>query len=321
MNWHKTNLALIVILLIIDVMVGTALLFERKSALYLPDDMLSEARENLLVKGIDTNDSVDTRVLSSSVYLYETENAYAEIMRDTAAETHTSLLATLAVLTEKSDTYIAENINYFDLPNGLSLSLGSDGETLAAATVSGKCRFEFFDSDFSENPFSSLSIEAFDGTAKTRYVKKEIDEFFTRVYGESVGFRLLGESEKDDLLLAACRLTVEKCDLADTVLYFAFRDKKIVGVCGDLLFSPPKAAYNAEILDGISILYHLDSEASAEEPITILSETPVYTFLPYDSLKYYLIPTWEIRYEKADGTVETKRLNALTGKEARENDA
>lgn len=314
MNWHKTNLALIAILLIIDITVGTALFFERRSALYLPADMLTEATENLLSKGVDPNDSADTRILTTSVYLYETENAFAEIMRETAAETHASLLAALAELTGKTDAYIAGNLNYFDLPNGLSLSLGSDNSSLAAATVSGKCHFEFFGADFDEDPFSELSVDRFDETLKTRYVKNAISDFFTRVYADSVSFRLLGEVEKDDLHLAACTLTVEKRDLADTVLYFAFRDKKIVGVCGDLLFSPPKAAYSAEILDGISILYHL--EASPDRPITLLSERLVYSFLPYDNLKYYLIPTWEICYTDADGIAVTKRLNALTGKEA-----
>lgn len=321
MNWHTTSRILILILLIIDLVVGGALYREIRSADYLPDDMVSEAVRNLSEKDIFVGDKADTHIYTEPIFAYSAENGYADAMRQNAGDLYPALLSALSFLTGKSLSFVEENTNYFDTPDGLSLSVGDgrDG-TIAAATVSGKTHFEFVRSELSENPLDLLSQPNFTWESETApySVRKTLSDFFGATYDETVSYTVLNYGKTENYHFVRCAVTLQDRPIADNETVFALSRGKIDALNGEMFFTSPSAAYNATLLDGINILYHLDlPQGSSAE---LLSEKLYYSFYRYDAREYYLVPAWEVVYRTGAGTTETVYLNALTGKSIARNE-
>lgn len=321
MNWHTTTRVLILILLAIDLVIGSALYRERRSAAYLPDDMTQEALLNLSEKNITAVGKLDTRIYTETVFSYTAQTAYADTARAEAHTAYSSVLAALSFLTDRSLSFVEENVHYFDTPDGLSLSVADEDQNpLGAAAIAGKTHFEFVCSELSESPLAGVSELTFSQSDDSipSSVKKGLSAFFDSVYSDTVSFELLSCVRKEDYALARCDITLNGRPIYGMRLYAAVRvrDGKIGALDGDLFFSEPTGAYNASLLDGINILYHLDAAQSApvsEGATEILSERLFYSFYQYDTGDYYLVPAWEIVC-RVDNTESVVCLNALNGK-------
>lgn len=319
MSWHKTNLALIFILVAIDVFLAFMLYTSYRDSALLPADMITEAKENLSRSGIVFEDEViDTSIYTKTVYLYSADMFFAEEMSGNAASTHPGLMTALSELSGQSLSTLSDTVQFFDIPDGTSITvLDKKGTHIATAQISDKTGFEFSLFDASESEKSkSCSAKADELNAANLYATQPHDcpravkNFFKEVYGRDISAKELASEQTENGTFSMCVVTIDDSLVYDMPITFYIENGKILYVKGNIFFSKPKKAYNAKLTDGINILYKLP--ASSEKNITVSSQHMGYCFNDADNNETYLVPSWVIECS-TDETQETLVFNALTG--------
>ena len=313
MSWHKLNLALIAVLILIDTFLGFTLYNTYKKVKILPDDMITEARENLSHAGIgfDT-DTIDRKYHTRIVYKYTASEAYAEEMKQNAKKTHPCLLTALEVLSSQSSDELADSIQYFDVPDGTSVSVS--GKLHATAKITGKTDFEYSEDSFS-SPVVVTKIR--ENLAQSFYPTETpqtpdiVSDFFDSVYGGKIGARCILSEQLDGGMLYTCLLTVDGDMINGMPACFFVRDERIVHLKGNLFFSIPEDEYETKIIDGVNILYNLKDSVSS--PVDVMSQHHEYATLEHDNGSVYVFPVWKIAVRCSDGTLDFPIFNALTG--------
>ncbi len=313
MNWHRTNLALIFILCIIDVFFAITLYNTYKKTEFVPDDLLTEAAENLSIRGIRfDNDIIDTKKHDKAVYLYSSELAFAEDMKDKAKDSHSALIAAIDHLSG-----ISYGINYFDIPSGTSVSItDSDGNNIGSATVTGVTGFEYAVSNFDSSSVKEIiKADASYASCSARALKSPsaVRNFFEKVYGDTVSGKAVHISEYDGGKVVTTLLCADGVYIHNMVLSFYIKNGKILYVNGNMLFSEPTKYTDTEITDGINILFSLPENTYGT--VNVTSQHLEYTLFEASSNENYLVPSWIITYLADDNTGEEKHiiLNAITG--------
>lgn len=315
MNQHKTNVALIFILILVNVFLAFNLLDAYKETQILPDSLISEAKENLVSHGITFDESIiDKKYNTKTVYKYSSGITFAEEMKENAKYTHPHLLSAIAYLSSQSEKDAENNIKYFDVPDGTSVSItGKDGNLTASAIITGNTGFEYTDVSFSslvvvteiKNSLSNIP----ESNEKIR-LHKEISGFFKDVYGTRINARCVSLSELDGGRLYTCLVTVDGDDINDMPICFYVKNGKIQHINGNIFFVTPKAEYSAKLIDGINILYSISE--FTDKPCEVLAQKHEYSTVKLENGEIYIFPVWRLKCD-IDGQTFTPVFNALTG--------
>lgn len=322
MNWHKTNLALIAILLLINIFMAIMLVNAFRETRLVPREMIELSRENLKSKGIGFSDeAIDKKIqnqkvytFSSSVLLHETEDGQ---------QSRQCLVNAMAYLSKKNRQSIEEQIQYFEIPQGITASINEkDGTPAISVMLSGKSSADTPDFryirngfDYESNAEEILSIYSYSNNMNSVLPPAEISEFFNSVYGGEVGFSAKSYKKSGDIRTYLCSYTIDDTEIADMSAVFCIQNGKLVYISGDFLFNIPNAEYTARIVDGVNILFGIEN---VQNNISIQSEHIVYSVFETDGTKNHLVPVWVINYiehgHDNSGEIKSFVFNALTGK-------
>ncbi len=315
MNLHKTNLALIIILVLINIFLAVTVFNTYKSAKILPDEMISEASENLAVRGITFDDRmIDKEYSTKAIYKYTSSMIFAEEMKDNAKYTHPCLLSAIAYLSSQSRQELENNVKYFDVPDGTSVSVSDkNGNAQASAMITGQTGFEYSSVNFNslvvvteiKNALSGLSE-----SSESIRLPKKISEFFKEVYGTKIKARAIELSELDGGQLYTCVLTVDGDDINGMRICFYIKNDKILHVNGNIFFVSPTAEYSEKLIDGINILYSIPQYT--DEKTKVLSQKHEYCTIKLEKDGMYIYPVWRLECE-IGGKIDSPLFNALTG--------
>ena len=315
MNWHKTNVALIIILVLINTFLAFTVFDTYKDTKILPDRFLLEAKENLAASGITfEEDVIDKEYGTKTIYKYSSSMIFAEEMKENAKYTHPCLLSALSFLSSRSKQDMENRVRYFDVPDGTSISVsGEDGTVKASAIITGQTGFEYSDARFNSLVVLTEiknSLSKLPETSEKLELHKKISDFFKEVYGTKIKARCLEKKELDGGELFTCILTVDGDDINGMPVCFYVRDEKILHVSGNLFFVSPDAEYSAKLIDGINILYGIPSFCDGE--VLVLSQKHEYSTVSLENDGVYIFPVWRIECETESG-IERPLFNALTG--------
>ncbi|MBE6571241.1 MAG: hypothetical protein E7656_03200 [Ruminococcaceae bacterium] len=315
MNWHKTNIALIIILILIDTFLAFTVLDTYKDTKILPDRLLVEAKENLAASGITFEDNIiDKEYSTKTVYKYSSSMIFAEEMKENAKYTHPCLLSAISFLSSQSMQNIENRIKYFDVPDGTSISVSGDDDTVkASAIITGQTGFEYSDARFNSLVVLTEiknSLSKLPETSEKLDLHKKINDFFKEVYGSKIKARCLEKQELDGGELFTCILTIDGDDINGMPVCFYIRDEKILHVSGNLFFVSPDAEYSAKLIDGINILYSIPRFHSGD--VSVLSQKHEYSTVSLENDGVYIFPVWRIECETENG-IKKPLFNALTG--------
>ena len=315
MNQHKTNIALIIILVLINVFLAFNLFDVYKETTILPDGVIFEAAENLEKSGITfEKDIIDNKYTAKSVYKYSPSMIFAEEMKENAQYTHPSLLSAIAYLSSQSTKELEDNVKYFDVPDGTSISVSDkNGKSKASVIITGNTGFEYSDTSFSSLVVVTeikKSLSSIHDTDNKIRLHKEISGFFKSVYGTKIKAQCVKLSELDGGQLYTCLLTIDGDEIHDMPICFYIKNGKIIHVNGNLFFVSPKAEYSAKIIDGINILYSIPQ--FTEKNVSIVSQKHEYASTKLDDGQVYLFPVWKVECV-IDSERHSPIFNALTG--------
>ena len=317
MNWHKTNVALIAILLIIDAFLGIMLMREYRTARRLPEELINEAIENLSHREILFDEqNIDKNIYRKKVLNYSSKNLFAGEMKQNAEETHPCMLSALAFLSGQSVQSINETVQYFDIPGSTSVSVyKKDGSVFGTASIMGTHTLEFSKSDINTTKLKEKSISLVQSTSFDMpeiFCPRIITDFINSVYDGELGIKAVTCDNFDSGKLYSCVYIGDGLEIDDFSVCFYVKNGNIEYVYGNFLFKKPSEEYNARLVDGINILYSL-----AERGISanIISEKLAYSLINVDNGQTYIVPVWTISYIDSDNNINSATFNALTGQE------
>lgn len=318
MNWHKTNLCLILILCIIDVFLAITLYNTYKKTEFIPEALVEEAFENLSARGIHFDkEKTDTKKYQKSVYLYSSDLVYAEEMKAEAKESYTALISAIAHISGIPESSDPEQIQYFDIPGGTSVSVTDhNGKVLGSAIIEGMTGFEYTSADFDPTSLEKI-IEKDRGyascSAKPMNLPSSLISFFDKVYGGTVSGKAVHISEHDSGKVVTTILCADGIYVHNMILSFYIKSGKILYVSGDMFFSEPKKDTTVNITDGINILFNLPENTFGT--VSVTSQHLEYALFETSRGNNYLVPAWIISYlsDDNDGKEEHIILNAITG--------
>ena len=245
MNWHKTNIALILILILIDSFLAVALYNTYRKTELIPDQLIEEASENLSVRGINFDKAViDRSIHKKSIYLYSSDAAFAETMKDGADNSHDSLYSAITYLSGVSDYEADDSFKFFDIPGGTSVAItGKDEKPLGSATIEGITGFEYSSPDFDsekvrETVLNDRVYASCD--AKSQNIPSVIKGFFEKVYGDTISAKAVHISECEGGRVVTTLLCADGVYVHNMILSFYIRHNDILYVTGEMFFSVPR---------------------------------------------------------------------------------
>lgn len=318
MNWHKTNLALILILCIIDIFLAIFLYNAYKKTELVPDNLIVEATENLAMRGITFDkETIDTKKHQKYVYLYSSDISFAKEMKEDAKNSSPSLISAITFLSGISENVETNSIKYFDIPTGTSVSV-TDGEekVLGSAAINGITGFEYTSAGFDSEKVAEIikkdKIYA-DCSAKAQKLPSVIKSFFEKTYGGTVSGKAVHISEYDGGKVVTSLLCADGVYVHNMILSFYIKNNEILYVEGNMFFDEPTKDTDTRITDGINILFNLPENTDGD--IYVTSQHLEYTLFEASSKQNYLVPSWIITYISSENTNEEKHiiLNAITG--------
>lgn len=322
MNWHKTCAALIIILAVIDIFLAVMLHNAYTESKLIPEKLISEARENLASKGITfENGAIDKAKYSKSVYSYSAELVFAEELKENVQQTHPALLKIIAQLTGVAEKDISECVQFFDIPDGTSVSIfNKKGEPLGSAVITGDMRFEFCSEKIEKDKISAvvskLLSENIAIEARSFDCPDAVKSLFSKVYGERFSASAVMYEETADGTVVLCRLRADGSDIYGPKVCFYIEKGKILYIEGDIFFKTPEAEYSAVVTDGINILYSIPKYYEGD--VKVISEKPSYIVISYNEKEKYIVPSWIVECETEDENSDENKtefllFNALTG--------
>lgn len=314
MNWHKMNAALILILFAIDLFLAVMLFRTYRDTRLMPESLIEGAQQNLAEKGIRfEKEVIDRHLYEKPVYYYTAGSAFAEEMKGNAAVTHASLIGALCSLSGLTERELNENIQYFDIPDGTSISFaGKDGVPSASAVISGDTGFEYCAAAFSADGIAEdvrLSLDA-PPPAEPQRAPKAVSEFFRRAYDGAVTHQTLDVRAVGDGTLVTSALCVGGGAVRNMRLCFYLENGSIRYVKGNMFFSKPVAEYVVKIIDGVNILYRLPDALSGD--LSVGNEKLSCAAMDYEGGSF-IFPCWEITLSENGGTQRRLFFNAVTG--------
>lgn len=314
MNWHKTNLALILILVIMDIFLLNMLTSALRDTKRLPEEMIREATDNLALSGISVSDTaIDKSIYSGTVYHYNTSIFFAEEMSANAEETHPAVMKALSFLTSGSGNP-HKSVKFFDIPDGTSLSaINKDGNVIGSAQILGNTGFEF--------SISGLLTDDILETCKTLLLAplyeyqpqscpRVIKNFFYEIYGGDIGAKKLFSTPCGAGTVYLCCLSAGGRIIYDMPICFYIENGKILYANGNIFFNMPQKSHVSSLLDGINILYCIPSDI-INEKLSVNYEKMCYHTVNIGTNESYIVPTWVINCNTAQKF--TLIFNALTG--------
>lgn len=322
MNWHKTNLALIAILLLINIFMAIMLVGAYRDTRLVPKEMIALSHENLASKGIYFKDeTIDKEIRYQKVYTFSP----AVLLHETedGEKTRECLVNALSHLSKKSRQTIEEQVQYFEIPEGITASVNEkDGTPIISVMLSGKTSIDKPDLRYIKTGFdyeSSAeeidSINSYQSDMKSISCPVEISNFIKAIYDGEIGISVKSYKKSGSFHTYLCAYTIDGIEISDMSAVFCIQDGTLVYISGDFLFNLPKAEYIARTVDGINILFGIEG---IQNDISIQSEHIVYSVFETDGAKNYLVPTWVVNYiekdNENDGQPKAFIFNALTGK-------
>lgn len=323
MNWHKTNLALIAILLLINIFMAVMLTNAYRDTRFVPREMVVQSRENLGARGIHfDDDAIDMEIKNQKVYTFSNEVLLHEA--EDGEQSRRCLVNALSHLSKKSRQSTIENTQYFEIPEGITATVTEkDGTPIISVMISGKTNrenpdFRYLNNEFDYAAHASAIAQAYSYQTDMKSVSlpDEISSFIKAVYDGEIDVSLKSYQISGDTEVCLCSYTIDGIEISDMSSVFCIRENELVYICGDFFFNIPKAEYSARTVDGINVLFGI---TDIQNEISILSEHIEYSVFETETLRYYLVPNWVVKYREIRDTsseqlAESFTFNALTGK-------
>ncbi len=305
-GWRIVKVTLIAVLLLANVFMVWFQNSVSRSAEYLPEETIRQARELLRSDGIVIGQRVvDAKKVSLPIF-------EGTLMQDYHAKVASRL--------SHSDVALS-----FDAPNGVVISMVngdrytfSDGFDIRY-TVSGFA--DSLDADTTDiAEFSPLQV------GEEVEVRKAVAAFLDRAgdnsdeRGQSASFAYAitayGRDDATGTLYCVGEQSANRQPLLDFRAVFAVRDGKVIGMSGSWCFASTDGIYSAQLLDQINILYSVrnrileewgDRTDSREEILSLDIGYAVY--FRSGTENFYLIPAWIVQ----TGSGKTYSINAVDG--------
>ena len=305
-GWRIVKVTLVAVLLLANVFMVWFQNSVSRSAEYLPEETIRQARELLRSDGIVIGQRVvDAKKVSLPIF-------EGTLMQD--------YHATVASRLSHSDVALS-----FDAPNGVVISMVngdrytfSDGFDIRY-TVSGFA--DSLDADTTDiAEFSPLQV------GEEVEVRKAVAAFLDRAgdnsdeRGQSASFAYAitayGRDDATGTLYCVGEQSANRQPLLDFRAVFAVRDGKVIGMSGSWCFASTDGIYSAQLLDQINILYSVrnrileewgDRTDSREEILSLDIGYAVY--FRSGTENFYLIPAWIVQ----TGSGKTYSINAVDG--------
>ena len=305
-GWRIVKVTLIAVLLLANVFMAWFQNSVSRSAEYLPEETIRQARELLRSDGIVIGQRVvDAKKVSLPIF-------EGTLMQD--------YHATVASRLSHSDVALS-----FDAPNGVVISMVngdrytfSDGFDIRY-TVSGFA--DSLDADTTDiAELSPLQV------GEEVEVRKAVAAFLDRAgdnsdeRGQSASFAYAitayGRDDATGTLYCVGEQSANRQSLLDFRAVFAVRDGKVIGMSGSWCFASTDGIYSAQLLDQINILYSVrnrileewgDRTDSREEILSLDIGYAVY--FRSGTENFYLIPAWIVQ----TGSGKTYSINAVDG--------
>ena len=305
-GWRVVKITLIAFLLLANVFMLWFLQSVFRSAEYLPEDTIRQARELLRSDGIVIGQRVvDPKKVNLPIY----EGSLAE-------DYHASVAAKLS----------GSNVSLtFDAPNGVVISMEngdrfmfSDGFDIRY-TAGGSPEFSALDykSVASLPPLTADEVES---------ARKAVTSLLAKIGGTTAErgqkashlytFTVCGRDDATGIQYCVAEQVVEGKALVDFRAVFAVSDGDVIGMNGSWCFASTDGVYSAQLLDQINILYSVrnrileergDAKDSREEILSL--EIGYAVYFRSDTESFYLIPAWIVRCESG----KTYSINAVDG--------
>ena len=305
-GWRIVKVTLVAVLLLANVFMVWFQNSVSRSAEYLPEETIRQARELLRSDGIVIGQRVvDAKKVSLPIF-------EGTLMQD--------YHATVASRLSHSDVALS-----FDAPNGVVISMVngdrytfSDGFDIRY-TVSGFA--DSLDADTTDiAELSPLQV------GEEVEVRKAVAAFLDRAgdnsdeRGQSASFAYAitayGRDDATGTLYCVGEQSANRKPLLDFRAVFAVRDGKVIGMSGSWCFASTDGIYSAQLLDQINILYSVrnrileewgDRTDSREEILSLDIGYAVY--FRSGTENFYLIPAWIVQ----TGSGKTYSINAVDG--------
>lgn len=310
-GWRILKVTLICILVAANVFMVGFLYSVFRPTEYIAEDVIRQARELLRKDGIYIPQGVvDGRKYNPVIY------------EGTMGEDYFTRVACDLSQSEVSRT--------FDAPNGMVVSL-----------VNGdRCTFyDGFGLRFSasgaptHHSLSTLDVSGLQMSegAEAAGLKKSVDIFFSYIgfpisergkdnfYSYSV--LASGKDLRTDISYVICQQWIQNNPLTDFKVLFAVYNGDVIGMSGSWCFASTGAAYSAQLMDQINILYSVRNRILEErgedksDRVEIVSMQLGYAvYFRDDTENFYLVPAWSVGTDAGDvycinavdGTLYTK---------------
>ena len=305
-GWRIVKITLIAVLLLANVFMVWFQQSVSRSAEYLSEETIRQARELLRADGIVIGQRVvDAKKVNLPIYEGTLVQDY-----------HASVASRL------SESGVALS---FDAPNGAVISMAngdrytfSDGFEIRYTASGFAEHLAGEEQDLSE--LSSLLI------GEEEDVRRAVTAFLERAgnysgeRGQSASFSYTftsyGRDDATGTLYCVGEQSVNRQSLVNFRAVFAVHDGKVIGMSGSWCFASIGASYSAQLLDQINILYSVrnrileergNATDSREESLSL--EIGYAVYFRSDTEGFYLIPAWIVQ----TGSGKTYSINAVDG--------
>lgn len=314
MNWKNFKIIVIVLLLILNIFIAFMLKDTYESTAFLSSDLILQSAANLETKGLYIEPSaIEKKIPEMYVYSYEQNIRYSNESYENYQKDYPFIQKLFSGIVQKNKKY---EPNFFSIPSGISISVNEKNSDVPLGVISFTNDFdiEYINSEFSsENIDGYIAYDIFSAGNEdiSKNDEKIVKKFFTSLYGK-VGagkyYKILGAENSPCGLVISCAMKIDGYEVCDKILNFCISDGKIMYIKGSWCFLPHEKSYDCDLIDGVNILYKTE-----KENITVLSEKMAYLSIKYENGKYFVIPTWILKYTYAGGDAINCLVDAVIG--------
>ena len=297
MEGRKLVRLLILVFLCLTLLFYFMYFSEETSKTTLSDEFVSGAVENLTSSGVKVSaDVIDKTIHMKDIYTFS--HSSLDEYHDGISS---AVINTVFTGTESAVT--------FNMPDGISVGIYDKSDSSSECgriIMSGSdLSFAFTKSGVS---LSGLDKPVAGGNDEIGNKKNLIEKFISSAsVANNIKYRISGVSQGEKYTVVTAVQMIDGEDVVDAFVNFVFDNKGIVGINGSLITKKAVAEYNNTLVDGVNVLYKLNTSNVDE----IKSERIVYFLRKNDSGKFFIVPGWEITYTDKNGALINEYFNAL----------
>ena len=305
-GWRIVKITLIAFLVLANIFMLWFLQSVIRSAEYLPEETIRQARELLRADGIVIGQRVvDAKKVDLPIF----EGGLVEDYHASVAVKLSGCDVSLTFDAPNGVVISMENGDRFTFSDGFDIRYAAGGSPeLRVMDPEAVASLQPLTADEEENAHKAVASLLSKAGAVTSERRQDAYRLYT--------FVNCGRDDANGVLYCVAEQLVDRRPLVDFRAVFAISDGKVVGMNGSWCFASTDGVYSAQLLDQINILYSVrnrileergDISDSREEILSL--EIGYAVYFRSDTESFYLIPAWIVRC--ASG--KTYSINAVDG--------